>query len=78
MSADPRLPEGSGKCRCAACGEYFNSESIFDRHRAGDFRKGPGARRCLTREEMAARGYARSATGHWIRNPRTAFPGATA
>jgi hypothetical protein len=50
------------RCQCAACGEYFNRERVFDRHRIGE----PGNRRCLTAAEMTARGWNRNAAGFWI------------
>lgn len=63
------------RCRCAACGDYFNSTSTFDRHRAGTFAaRGtwPHARRCLTTEELHAKGWARNVVGFWIERPRKA------
>src|SRR5450432_2455359 len=62
---DPMLPFGSDKCRCSACHEYFNSSSAFAKHRQGDY-SGPQSRYCLTAEQMAAKGWSRNATGHWI------------
>ena len=37
------------RCQCAGGGEYFNSDSAFDKHRIGDFGKN---RRCMTTAEM--------------------------
>jgi hypothetical protein len=72
MSA-PKLT--GNRCRCSACGDYFNSTSTFDRHRAGTFAaRGTGshARRCLTADELRAKGWARNAAGFWIERPRKA------
>ena len=49
-------------CRCSTCREYFNSTSAFDRHRTGDY----AGRRCLTVDEMHAKGMVISATGWWL------------
>ena len=60
--AKPHLPIGSALCLCTVCGEHFRSPTGFDRHRTGPVE----ARRCLTPEEMAARGMSRNARGYWI------------
>ena len=59
------------RCRCSACGEYFNVVSTFDAHRVGGFY----ARRCLTSVEMTARGWLHNDAGLWIRctKPAAAF-----
>ncbi|MGF6903926.1 hypothetical protein [Paraburkholderia sp. GAS348] len=49
--------------RCGGCGEYFNSSYSFDRHRTGDFGKD---RRCMTAEEMTARGMVKNKDEFWI------------
>lgn len=63
------------RCRCTACGDYFNSTSTFDRHRAGSFAP-PGVwhhqRRCLTSAELVAKGWRRNVRGFWIERPREA------
>lgn len=53
--------------QCAACEAYFNSNSAFDEHRTGPFGSpgAPSARRCLSGEEMSAKGMARNAAGFW-------------
>jgi len=48
---------------CPTCGLYFNSSVAFDRHRTGDFGKD---RRCMTLDEMKARGMAVNASGYWV------------
>lgn len=32
--SDPKLRPGTNHCKCAACGEYFTSDSSFRMHRA--------------------------------------------
>jgi len=46
-----------------ACSLYFNSTSAFDRHRIGPMH----GRRCLTVDEMLAKGMERNAAGFWMR-----------
>jgi hypothetical protein len=50
--------------QCPTCEEYFNSSHAFEKHRTGDFTK--GLRRCLTTDEMLARGMSVSSSGYWI------------
>lgn len=56
------------RCQCAGCGQGFNRVSTFDKHRTGDFvsASGPNTRRCLTPDEMAAKGWTLNAAGFWI------------
>ncbi len=58
---DPKLPQATNYCHCAACGEYFRSPRAFDKHRAGEV----SARYCLTRTEMPARGLELHSRGYW-------------
>jgi hypothetical protein len=60
------------RCRCGACGQHFNSVSVFDRHRRGNYRDHGVHRRCLTPAEMRAKGWQVSGAGFWIerRRPR--------
>lgn len=58
------------RCRCTACGDCFNSVSVFDRHRVST-RFGEPSRRCLAAAEMAARGWSRNAAGFWIAETRS-------
>jgi len=53
---------GGDHCECPACGEYFNSTYAFDTHRTGAWT----LRRCLTPDEMRAKGMAVSSTGWWL------------
>lgn len=36
--------------QCPTCGDYFNSNHAFDKHRTGSYT--PNKRRCLTADEM--------------------------
>lgn len=51
------------RCQCAACLEYFNSTGMFDRHRIGGY----ASRRCLSADELMAKGYLKNSAGFWIR-----------
>lgn len=59
--SDPKLPFGSNKCRCDACGEYFFSIGAFDMHREGPYAK----RFCIGRPAMIEKGMSLSDSGHW-------------
>jgi hypothetical protein len=65
---------GGNRCRCEGCGERFNSETAFNRHRAGTHGTAaqPGARRCLTTTELRSRGWLKNGTGYWITGKRPA------
>lgn len=62
------------KCECPACGEMFNRVSTFDKHRVGTFGVD---RRCLSPEEMAAKGWRVNDRGFWLTEAR-ALPAAWA
>jgi hypothetical protein len=51
MSTQPKLT--GDRCKCSACDLRFKSTSAFDAHRRGSGNQ----RRCLTRAELASRGY---------------------
>ena len=55
-------------CQCATCGEFFNSDTMFGRHRVGHYERGstPSSRRCLSVAEMLAKGWARNRRGLWV------------
>lgn len=60
----------SGKqALCTCCGALFNTDRLFDRHRAGSYAK-PGEwqsqRRCLSPAEMRAKGWRMNAHGFWM------------
>lgn len=60
------VPKLTGcRCQCCACGEYFGSVDVFDRHMVGEHGVN---RRCLSGDEMSALGWARNQRGFWIRN----------
>lgn len=52
------------RCQCCACGEYFGNVVVFDRHRVGQHGVN---RRCLSPDEMAAKGWAQNDRGFWLR-----------
>lgn len=58
------------RCRCAKCGTLFNSVSVFDRHRVGSWQDAGKYRRCLSVDEMVARGWSQNARGFWIERQR--------
>ena len=61
----------AGRCQCPACGLLLSSVREFDRHRTGGFaRQGEwhGSRRCLTAEELIARGWRTNAKGYWMQS----------
>jgi hypothetical protein len=58
------------RCVCRTCGEYFNSASMFDRHRVGYFHDFGRDRRCRTVAEMLAKGWQRNVDGFWIERAR--------
>lgn len=55
------------RCICYGCRQRFNSASVFDAHRIGDWKERGSNRRCLTIAEMTARGWLQNAAGYWIR-----------
>lgn len=58
------VPKLTGnRCQCPTCGEAFNRVSTFDRHRVGDFGVD---RRCLSVEQMQAKGWRTNAAGFWV------------
>lgn len=58
--------------QCPSCGELFNSNAAFDRHRTGVFGVD---RRCMTVPEMRARGMAKNASGWWVTSLNDRFGG---
>lgn len=62
------------RCRCQACGELFNSVSVFTRHRVGRWEKRGALRRCLTIPQMQVRGWHVNARGFWIERQRLDQP----
>jgi hypothetical protein len=48
---------------CRSCGLYFKSTAGFDKHRTGTHGVD---RRCMTEDEMRAKGMARNGAGLWV------------
>jgi len=66
LASTPGAPVLRGnRCQCTGCGDFFNSTSTFDRHRTGRFDV-PGDRRCLSGNELIARGWSRNTARLWI------------
>lgn len=53
---------GSSRNQCCGCGEYFNSNKAFAKHRTGKYGIN---RRCLNVGEMLAKRYEKNAAGFW-------------
>lgn len=49
--------------QCQGCKQYFNSNSAFEKHRTGKYGVN---RRCLTPEEMTAKGMLVNHAGFWV------------
>jgi hypothetical protein len=64
----PQLSQGTDLCQCVACGEFFKSSGTFTRHRVGNWDDRGLNRRCLTVEEMLAKGWGRNDGGFWVRD----------
>lgn len=48
--------------QCPTCGAHFNSTHAFEKHRTGDY---AGQRRCLSADEMRAKGMVLGDDGFW-------------
>lgn len=72
--SDPMLRPGTDRCRCTACGLYFNSGGAFSRHRIGPYAPigQTETRRCLTAAELTSRGWSVNETGHWVTEAKAA------
>lgn len=57
------------RCQCAACEKVFSRTSVFDKHRTGEYGKD---RRCMTTEEMQAKGFTLTSAGVWVGKGRAA------
>lgn len=57
-SHNPKLPVGSNRCQCGACALYFGSVAGFTMHRIEG--------RCLSTDEMLARGMSVNEKGYWV------------
>ena len=69
----PELRPSSNQCECGEGGQFFNTVNTFDMHRVGDF--ADKSRRCLTIDEMTAKGWRINPYGFWIRGEGFTFPG---
>lgn len=49
--------------QCQGCRQFFNSTLAFDKHRRGEHGVN---RRCLTDDEMQAKGMEKNAAGFWV------------
>jgi hypothetical protein len=59
----------SGGWKCEACGARFRSISSFDSHRTGEYAgtsRRPYSRRCLSLEDMRAKGMTQAPNGNWF------------
>ena len=65
------------RCKCAECGEFFNSAYAFDKHRVGAYETDPG-RWCLSEFGMEALRMAKNLSGFWLssvdRRTKHGFP----
>jgi hypothetical protein len=54
--------------QCGECGQLFNSTHAFEKHRTGSIGAPDPAdmRRCMSVEEMKARGMDRNEAGFWV------------
>jgi hypothetical protein len=52
--------------QCGNCGQYFNSNTAFEKHRTGVFGID---RRCLNDQEMEAKKMAKNTAGFWTGEP---------
>lgn len=76
MSRKLPLPPGSPRCLCRSCGLYFTSDNAFAAHRVGDYGID---RRCLTEDELRAKGFEPNEAGYWrVPAPAGAFAGRAA
>lgn len=58
-----KLKVGESRNQCQGCKQYFNSNAAFELHRIGEHGVD---RRCMTVDEMKARGMAINHAGYWI------------
>lgn len=57
------LKVGKRRNQCSGCKVFFNSVTAFDKHRTGDYGVD---RRCMTADEMTAKGMSVNEAGYWI------------
>jgi hypothetical protein len=62
------IKPGSMINQCSVCSRLFTGIDAFDRHRTGTYGEPSDPRRCLSEEEMEAKGFKQSKrTGMWHR-----------
>jgi hypothetical protein len=61
------LKVGHSRCKCPACGNFFNSAAAFDKHRVGSHSEG---RSCLGEDGMKAIGMDTNLDGYWVTSLR--------
>lgn len=64
----PRRALNGDHNQCPSCGEYFNSSASFDGHRYG--KHTGNLRKCLTVDQMTAKGMSVDSGGWWITSAR--------
>jgi hypothetical protein len=69
MTTRSTLTLRGARNQCPGCGEHFNSNHAFDMHRTG-MHGYPIARRCMTPDEMIAKGMVKKADGFWVSSLR--------
>lgn len=57
------LTRGKRRNQCGGCRVFFNSVTAFDKHRTGEYGVD---RRCMTVDEMTAKGMSVNEAGYWI------------
>ena len=60
-----KLKVGESRNQCQGCKQYFNSNAAFELHRIGEHGVD---RRCMTVDEMKARGMEVNQAGYWIKD----------
>jgi len=63
MTPSTPLKLSGQRSKCATCGLHFTSTSSFDDHRTGKI--GTSSRRCLSTDELSAKGFEPNALGFW-------------
>jgi hypothetical protein len=71
--SDPKLPVGTNRCKCTACGRYFGGVGGFDLHQQDD---GAGRTVCqdpATVVDQHGRRLLVEKKGYWVRDAPEAF-----
>jgi hypothetical protein len=75
MKSNVKAQVRGDRNQCTGCGQLFNSSAAFEKHRTGEFGRD---RRCMTTDEMAAKGMAINSDGYWVTALNPNFPRARA